>query len=169
MKQKTLKTSLLVICALLLVGCGNEKTPSDTDKKPPKATLSCVKEETDDNGYIVKEELLIKATDGIIDTVFTKTLRETDSKVLEVLFELNKTYEKAYEEVEGFDMTAEKVDDNKLLTEMLINYNTVDVEKLKAVLVEHFNVEVDDFEFPTRYVLDDYKRTMLTNHTCEEK
>lgn len=119
--MKIFKCLLLIIICLLLVGCKNEKSVSNTCKLISDQSA---------NGYKSTTKYVIYSKDGVVKTIEQTEVVESNNK--NILDFFSKQYEKQYNNYSdtygGYTYTG-KIDNNKLTSKIVIDYNKVDMKK----------------------------------------
>lgn len=122
--RKGLKILFISMIIILLVGCNNKDTNKEITKK---CTLS---QNQSSNGYTLDSKYEIHSKNGYVTKVITKETVESESEEVREYFKstLEDSYKSTNEKYGGYTYSITE-NDNKVISNVTINYSKMDIEK----------------------------------------
>ncbi len=146
---------LSVLTVLLLSGCGGKS-----------GTLKCTKTSTDEENLQTTETIKVSYKDDYVTKVESTMKTEVDPSMVEFTYNLYNAFISGFNEIKGFDASLSKENDNILVTNFIVDYKTLDVEKLKE-LFDDGNSEGVIYNTDLKLTIDEFVESDLDGYTCE--
>lgn len=151
--KRVLVLSILMI--LLLSGCGGKS-----------GTLKCTKTTTDEENFQTMETIKVSYKDDHVTKIENTIKTEVDPSLLEFSYNLYNTLIANFNEINGFDASLSKESDNFIVTNFIVDYKTLDVDKLKELFGNDTSEGVI-YNTNLKVNIDDFIENDLEGYTCE--
>ena len=154
------------VLVMILFACGCEKQENQAENSKSSqdyVTLVCSKTiEEDDQKETETYEIVSK--DNLIKKVTVTSVSEMDSETIDFTISFSELLTKAFNEVDGIDMTFSKEGDNTLKSVMSIDYEKINMEQAEEKLGDLFDAE--EFLSEKDLSVDDFKAQNLEGYEC---
>ena len=164
MKKKLLIMTML-LSLFMVTGCGSNSN-SNNEIINSKQTMTCTKEMIDEDGYKTIETFNITYNSTKVLKVKSTSLSETDPSFIEFQLKFGNAFAEKFSEIDGIEVSYNKVDDNKIKLTMEVEYEKINPEQIKNILGDLYSEE-DSFYDKNDYTIDDFKSENLDGYTCE--
>ncbi len=161
-----MKKSLLVLLIgvmLLTTGCGS--TEKESESLNNSGTLTCTKSETNEDGYNVKDTMVVTYSNKKVTKVEETSIEEMDSDTVDTTVSLGQLFAKKFSEIDGFSVSYEKENDTSVKYSITVDYTTLDITQLKETFGDNF--DEDSFYSNTDITIDEFKSNNLDGYTCK--
>ncbi len=165
MKKKII-LFLVVLSALLLVTGCDKKELSGGGLFSSNKTLTCHKEETDEDGYKTTDSIVVTYNNKKVLKVKNTNIMETDPAYIDFSLAIGNGLAKALNQVKGIKMVYEKVENNKIRFVLEIDYEKIDLEEIKNALGDLYS-DGDNLYTAKDFTIDDFRSQNLQGYTCE--
>ena len=157
--MKRILCALTISLLILVTGCSNTGINLSGNK-----TLTCTKVETDDDGYKTTDEIKVTYNSSKVLKADIVSTSETDPEYIDLTIGFANLFKTAFDGIEGIKFEAVKAAENKMQSIMNIDYETLDIEKIK----EAFGDDSDD-EFYSKkdFTIDEFKANYLEEYECK--
>lgn len=164
MKNKFLLGVMVLLALVTITGCSDKKENNSVEEK-----LTCTKSETDEDGYKTDETVVVTYKDNYVTKVDSTFLMETDPEYLEMTIGFMQVFTEAFNQVEGMNYTVSKEGDSKIKQNITIDYEKLDVDKMKELFSDSEDSEDSFFINPdeTHVTIDEFKENDLEGYTCK--
>ena len=127
--------------------------------------MICTKEATDEEGYKTTENVEVIYNSNKVLEVTSTNISETNSNYIDIALGFSNVFITAFNNIEGIKATVEKIGNNKIKTEMKIEYEKLDVEKIK----NNFSLTNDNegLYSSVNYTIDQFKEKNLNGYSCQ--
>lgn len=166
MHIKNIKYLLLVVLLITVTGCTKGEDIPKSILGGPK-TLTCTKEEVDEDGFKTFETMKIKYDKKTVLEVDAEQLMETDPEYLDMIYGFGTSFAETLNEVDGYTVKYDKVDENTLKFTTKLDYKKFNPELLKEALGELYDEEDNDFTSKTNYTIEEFKEEHLQDYDCK--
>lgn len=161
--------AVLIVSILLLTGCGKEKVIKDDktndDVKENTGMITCTKSETDEDNLKSDSTIVVNYNKGIVTKVSETNIQEVDESMIELTFLMGNGLTEKLNAVDGISSSFVKEGNNKIKSEMSVDYEKLNIEALKSSLGEMFNEET--FYSSKDLTLEEFKSKNLDGYECK--
>lgn len=161
--------AVLIVSILLLTGCGKEKVIKDDktndDVKENTGMITCTKSETDEDNLKSDSTIVVNYNKGIVTKVSETNIQEVDESMVELTLLMGNGLTEKLNAVDGISSSFVKEGNNKIKSEMSVDYEKLNIEALKSSLGEMFNEET--FYSSKDLTLEDFKSKNLDGYECK--
>lgn len=154
----------IVLCLILLTGCGT--TENNSDKNMDKGTLKCTKTEYDEDGYKTTDEMIVTYKKDIVTSVSETNVSEIDPSVIDMTLSFGNLFAEKLSEIDGLNVEYTKVNEKTLQFTINVDYSKVELDKVKQVFGDAYD-EKQSSMYTKNIELDTFKKDILSNYTCE--
>ena len=161
--KKLLIGLFAVLVCLSTVGCGDNKDTSSSKN----GTLTCTKEETDDDGLKTTELMEITYKNKKVTNVKATSTAEVDPEYIDMTLSFGELFAQAFEEIDGMSAEFTKDGDNKVKTVMEVDFTKLDPDAIKEALGDSFSGEDSEMFTKTDITIDEFKEENLEGYTCK--
>lgn len=161
-----MKKSLLVLLIgvmFFVTGCGSNEEESKTADN--SGTLTCTKSETNEDGYNVKDTMVVTYSDKKVIKVEETNIEEMDSDTADMTVSFGQLFATSLNEISGFNVSYEKETDTSVKYKITVDYTTLDLTQLKETFGDDF--DESSFYSDTDITIDEFKSNNLVDYTCE--
>ncbi len=150
--EKMAKTLLVLsIILLLLSGCSKS------------GTLNCTRQFTNEDGYEVKDTMIVNYENNIVTKVEHTNITATDPDLLDFTISFGETFSDNLNKVNGFNLKYDKYSEHEVRYVMTIDYKDLDVVALKNEFGEDFDSDL----YSLNMAIKDFKKKNLSDYTCK--
>ncbi|MBR4830238.1 MAG: hypothetical protein IKZ96_00510 [Bacilli bacterium] len=158
---------LIVLSVFLITGCGSTKG-EPTKKKSlfdTKKTMTCTKEEVDEDGYKTSSTYKITYTSKKVTKVDSDSIMEMDSETIDWVYTFGQAIATELDKLDGITASYTKIDSNKIEMKLIAVYDKIDPEQVKEAL----GGLSDDTDFYTKtdITVDEFIKQNLEGFTCK--
>lgn len=161
--------AVLIVSILLLTGCGKEKVIKDDktndDVKENTGMITCTKSETDEDNLKSDSTIVVNYNKGIVTKVSETNIQEVDESMVELTLLMGNGLTEKLNAVDGISSSFVKEGNNKIKSEMSVDYEKLNIEALKSSLGEMFNEET--FYSSKDLTLEEFKSKNLDGYECK--
>lgn len=158
--KKFLVLLFAVMICFSLTACGNNKSSKDGN------TLTCTKEEKNDEGYNTKEEYVLSYNDkDIITKIENTSISEMDKESIELTIGLSSLATSMFDGIDGISMKVTKEGDNAVKTVTIVDFNKLDTDKLKDLISE--DGEESSLFDGKDMTINEFKKENLEGFSCK--
>ena len=167
MKKKfLLGISLTLVFAFLLTGCGSEGKKSNRVDSMTKSVV-CTNEKVDDSGYKTKDEIVLVYDSSKVLNAKATTIIETEPDLVDFTVAFGQEIANSINVVDGVNVSYEKYSDNSIKSVTTIDYEKVDVSKIKSQLGELYDSDDDALYNGRGMTLEEFKSKNLVGYSCK--
>lgn len=167
MKKKFLVV-LLMFLVMFVVGCGKTTNSDKPGKKglfDTKKTMTCVKEETDEDGLKTKSTMKITYNSKKVYKVDSIVESDLDPDYGALQESLISSFIQTFNNIDGISAKSSS-NNGKITLEMDIDYDKINVEQIKEVLGDLYDEE-DSIYDKKDYTIEEFKADNLEGYTCD--
>lgn len=146
---------LSIFTVLLLSGCGGKS-----------GTLNCTKTTTDENNLQTVETIKVSYKDDYVTNVKNTTKMEVDPFIATFTYTFYDSLITKFNEIDGFDASLSKENDNIIVTNFSIDYKKLDVDKLKELFGDNAS-EGAIYNTNVKLTIDEFVENNLEDYICE--
>ena len=150
----------LLICILIVTGCGNGLGGS-------KSTLTCTKEEIDEEGLKTSEIMKITYNDERVLKISVTSIIETGPEYVDMQMSIANAFANELSEVDGISMKYTKTSDKEIKLSYTVDYNKVNKDQLKEKLGGFYNEDNAGIYGLKSYTIEEFKKDNLEGYTCK--
>lgn len=128
-------------------------------------TLECTKETTLENNYQRTDTMKVYTKKDKVIKVENTNITEMAQSELDMSYTFGEIFSKTINEIPGMNLVYTKIDNNKLKSEMTVDYTALNEEILQESLGDFYN----DAEFYSKkeITLKEFKEKNLKDYTCK--
>ena len=146
---------LSILTVLLLSGCGGKS-----------GTLDCTKTSTDENNLQTIETIKVSYKDDYVTNVENIIIMEVDPFMAIFTYNLYDALITKFNEIDGFDASLSKENDDVIVTNFSIDYKNLDVDKLEELFGDSAS-EGAIYNTNLKLTIDEFVENNLDGYTCE--
>ena len=165
MKKKAILFLVILSALLLVTGC-DKKESSGGGLFSGNKTLTCHKEETDEEGFKTTDSIVVTYNSKKVLKVKNTNIMETDPSFIDFSLAIGNGLAKALNQVKGIKMVYEKIENNKIKFVLEVDYEKIDLEEIKKALGDLYS-EDDNLYTAKDFTIDDFRGKNLQGYTCE--
>lgn len=173
--KKVLLTITIILSVFLITGCGIKsgnggKSGGNSGGSilNPTKTMTCTKEETDENGKKTSEKMIITYNSTKVLKVNNTQIIDTDPNYMELTLKVGKGVAEEMSKVDGITLSyeAEGTDKVKVTTE--VEFEKVNLDQLKEVLGGLYDENNTESIYGDKdYTIEKFKKENLEGYTCK--
>lgn len=147
----------ILLTVISLSGCS-----TSSDK-----TMTCTKSETDEDGYKTEDTIKINYNkDNYVTKVSSTSTLETDESYVDMTIGFLKEFETKFNEIGGINYSISKEGNNKIKLVLGIDYEKLDVDKLKEAAGDGLDLSLVDSN-DTHVTIEEFKKNELEGYICK--
>ena len=147
-----MKKLLIFIIILLTCGCSNS------------GTLNCSREFTNEDGFLVKDNIKIEYENDIVTKVITTNITESDEDSTDLIVDYGNLFAENLNKIKGFNLKYEKENEKAIKYIMTIDYKNLNIPALK----EQFGDDFDENLYSSNQIkINEFKENNLKEYTCQ--
>lgn len=159
------KVIFILVSILLLTGCGNNNDLNNDKTNTNNGNLNCTRTYVED-GDNVTDVMVINYKNNIVTYVEnTVTTKYSDTSYIDMVLGFGQMFATGLSEIDGFEMAYEKENDNTIKVITKVDYNKLDITKLKDTFGEDF--DENSYYSNTNMSINEYKSNYLTEYSCK--
>lgn len=167
MKKKYFLGFILLLCVFMLTGCFSKTQSSGNKVITGKRTMTCTKEEIDDDGYKSNETIVVTYNSTKVLKASATNITETDPEYIELQLNFGNEFAKKINSVDGMEMKYEKFEDNKIKATWEIDYERIDPEQLKEELGDWLDEGSEELYSSKNMTIEEFKEENMEGYTCK--
>lgn len=130
-------------------------------------TMTCTKSETDEDGYKTEDTIKINYNkDNYVTKVSSTSTLETDESYVDMTIGFLKEFETKFNEIGGINYSISKEGNNKIKLVLGIDYEKLDVDKLKEAAGDGLDLSLVDSN-DTHVTIEEFKKNELEGYICK--
>ncbi len=161
--KKYISILLSVLILFTITGCKSSISNSFNNENE-YSTLTCSKEEVDEDGNTTSEKVTVTYKDNIVTKTSSESIIEIDPDYMELSLAIADGVAEKYNEVSGFTYKVNKVSDSSYKVITSVDYDNLDVDQLRNVASD---IGIESDEINTKMTLDEYKENNLNDYVCK--
>lgn len=154
--KKYVISFIVFCCCFTLVGCGKKSVITQT---------KCSKVETDEVGNQTNTSMLVFSKNGKVTKVDSTVISEMDSEMIDFSLSFGNSFVESLKGIKGIQASYEKITENKIQFQMIVDFENLDSEALKTSLSE--SGDEDSYYFNKDISFDEFKESNLAGFVCE--
>ena len=161
---------LIVTILLLVVATGCSKESSGGGILSGNKTMTCTKEETDEDGYKTSAKMDITYNTKKVVKVKQTTTTEMNSSIIDFAISAGTEIAKAFDKVDGISVKYTQENNNTIKYVMEIEFDKLKEEQLQQLINELYGGETDaENLFDKKDItIEEFKKDNLEDYTCKE-
>lgn len=128
-------------------------------------SMKCTKESVDGEGYKTTENVNVTYNSKKVLKVEQINIAETDPTYIDLALGFSNVFLQTLNDINGITITMNKIENNKIETKTKIDYEKLDIEKIKNNLSD-LTTNDENLYSSVNYTIDEFKEKNLNGYTC---
>ena len=158
---------LILLSVFLITGCGSTKGGTGKKKSifDTKKTMTCTKEEVDEDGYKSTSKYVITYTSKKVNKVESEEVMTMDPTIVDWVYSFSYSIIEEIDKLDGIDASYVKQDDSTLVMKIAADFDKINEEQVK----EAFGSLNEDGEIYTKrnVTIDEFVSENMEGYTCK--
>lgn len=160
------------VLSLIIFIAGCDETTNKVSKNEKNGTLVCTKNTTDEDGFTTDETMTIEYKNNIVKNVNDSSVIQTDSEYIDFTISIGQALAEQFNSIDGMSYQFSKKDDSHINAVINVDYDKIDVDKLKELASEFDDEESNSNNFISsiknkNLTLDEFKSQNLDGYSCK--
>ena len=145
---------LITLLFMIFLLCGCSKS----------GTLSCKREFTNEDNFLVKDTMEIEYESNIVTKVVETNITENDEDMTDLIISYGNDFAKGLNNIAGFNLKYEKENAEAVKYTMTIDYKKLDIPALKEQFGDDFD---EDLYASNKINIKGFRENNLEDYTCK--